>query len=103
MKKYLLAALTIILFSCSKEDSTDNPPTTNAIAYFKASLNGQAFNYTQTDYSTSAYSYNFYNGFKSGPGYFDKSYSFGCFMQPSNVVNSYPQISLTFSNMYNTI
>jgi hypothetical protein len=102
MKKYLLAAFTIILFSCSKDDSPDTPPLTNAIAYFKGSLNGLALDYIQTDYLTSAYSYYFYNGFQSGPGYFDKSYHFGCSMQPSNVINSYPQISLTFSNMYNT-
>jgi hypothetical protein len=102
MKKNLLLAISIALFSCSKSDNPVTPPVTNAIAYFKASLNGQLLDYTVTDNLTSAYSFSYYNGFQSGPGYFDKSYHFGCIMQPSNTTNFYPQISLTFSNMYNT-
>lgn len=102
MKKYLLVAFSIILFSCSEGDSTDKTPETNTIAYFKGSLNGIALEYIETDNLTSAYSYSFYNGLQSGPSNFDRSYHFGCFMHPSTVVNLYPSISLTFSNMYNT-
>lgn len=103
MKKILLLAISIALFSCSKSDNPVTPQlVTNSIAYFKASLNGQLLDYTVTDYLTSIYSFSYYNGFQSGPDYFDKSYHFGCIMQPSNTTNFYPQISLTFSNMYNT-
>lgn len=102
MKKIVLLAISIALFSCSKSDNPVTPPVTNAIAYFKASINGQLLDYTVTDYLTSAYSFGYYNGFQSGPGYFDKSYHFGCILQPSAATDFYPQISLTFSNMFNT-
>jgi hypothetical protein len=104
MKKIFLLALAISLFSCSKNNDDEQivTPPADAIAYFRASLNGQALDYSQTNYTTSAYSYSYYNGFQSGPGYFDKSYHFGCIMQPSNNINFYPQIDLTFSSMYNT-
>ena len=105
MKKLLLLVLAISLFSCSKNNDDSEQivtPSVDAIAYFRGSLNGQPLDYSQTNYTTSAYSYSYYNGYLSGPGYFDKSYHFGCIMQPSNNTNSYPQIDLTFSNMYNT-
>jgi hypothetical protein len=104
MKKALLLLLSISLFSCSKSEEVVAPTPTNtdAIAYFRASLNGSALDYSQTNYTTSAYSYNYYNGYQAGPGSFDKSYHYGCIMTTSDVTNFYPRIDLTFSNMYNT-
>ena len=94
MKKVLLLLLSISLFSCSKSEESVAPTLTNtdAIAYFRASLNGSALDYSQTNYTTSAYSYSYYNGNQSGPGYFDKSYHFGCIIQPSSNTKIYPRI-----------
>lgn len=102
MKKVLLLVVSIALLSCSKSDDAETTPSTSAIAYFKATLNGQPLDYTLTDYATSAYGYSYYNGLQSGPGYFDKSYHYGSAMQPINATNYFPQISLTFNNMYNS-
>lgn len=104
MKKALLLLLSISLFSCSKSEEpvAVAPQNTDAIAYFRASLNGSPLDYSQTNYTTSAYGFSYYNGYQSGPGNFDKSYHFGCIMQPVNNPDFYPRIDLTFSNMYNT-
>lgn len=106
MKKLFLLLLSIPLFSCSKTEDVVAPVVpevsdANAIAYFKASLNGVTLDYTQIN-PLSPFSYGFYTGFQSGPGYFDRSYHYGCFMQPAPFSSSYPKIEITFSNMYNT-
>lgn len=103
MKKVLLLVFALSLFSCSSEDSTTEPIVpSNAIAYFTASLNGQALNYSQANYVNPTHSYSFYNGYSGGPDYFDKSYHYGCDTQPYPSQNFYPQIGLTFNNMFNT-
>lgn len=104
MKKVLLLVFALSLFSCSQSDDDTPEPIvpSDAIAYFRASLNGQALDYSQTNYVNPTHSYSFYNGFSSGPDYFDKSYHYGCNMQTYPNQNFYPRISLIFSNMYNT-
>lgn len=103
MKKVLLLVFALSLFSCSSEDSTTEPIVpSNAIVYFTGSLDGQALNYSQMNYVNPTHSYSFYNGSSSGPDFFDTSYHYGCIMQPYPSQNFYPQISLIFSNMFNT-
>lgn len=104
MKKLLLIALAISLFSCNNDD-TPAPvaplPSANAIAYFRASLNGIPLDYSQNNNVNPTHGYGFNIGY-SGVNTFDRSYYYGCFMIPSNTTNDFPQISLTFNNMFNS-
>lgn len=106
--------LSISLFSCSKSDDVAQAlpvvPNTSGlvdinvdlIAFFNASLNGVPLNYLQSTLPSSSHSYGIYNGYQGGPGYFDKSYHYGCFIQPNLLTTDYPQIGITFNNMYNS-
>lgn len=111
MKKVLLLALTISLFSCSSDEATallplpTPAPEENSIAHFRASLNGQALNYSQTSWTTSSsHQYSYSNGYTNPAGgdYFDKAYYYGCVLTPLTNTDTYPQIGLTFVGMYTT-
>lgn len=103
MKKVLLLLMFVSILSCNE---SDNPTPTitapaNAVAYFKGALNGQALDYSQSNYTNPTHGYAFYVGYSGGPGYFDKSHHYGCFMAPINTTD-FPQIQLTYYNLYNT-
>ncbi|WP_310554499.1 hypothetical protein [Flavobacterium sp.] len=103
MKKLLLVALAISLFSCSSDDSAAPivPIPTSSIAYFRALLNGVALDYSMNNNINPTHSNGFYIGF-SGVNTFDRSYYYGSYLIPSTTINDFPQISLTFNNMFNT-
>jgi len=102
MKKVLLMLLTVSLFSCSSDEASVEPtPSGNEIAYFRASLDGVALNYSQTSFTeSSSHEYSYTNGF-SGNG-FDKSFYYGCAMRPTSSMEFYPQIDLTFTGLITT-
>ncbi len=91
--------LSISLFSCSSDEGSGSG-TSNALVYFKANLNGTALNYHLDNYTAPTHYYNFTNGFQ-GDG-FDRSYYYGCSMEPATNIGMYPQIRLSFENLFNT-
>jgi hypothetical protein len=104
MKKVILLLLTISLLSCSKDGNSDSSSEdqTNAIAYFKASLNGQQLDYVQDSSTSPSHFYSYSSGFL-GLG-FSKAYYYGCDLQPytQGSFNRYPQIGLTYNSLYTT-
>lgn len=100
MKKYLLLVFSIVFFSCSKEGNLADSPNLSDIAYFRVSLNGKAFDFTESNSVNSVYSQGFVHS--------------GCFFNGQNCVIDYgayllvsstgaltPSIGLSFDNLYN--
>lgn len=104
MKKTLLALLALSLFSCSNNSDPEPipvPTDADLIAYFKGSLNGQTLNYYQENYLAPTHTYGFENGFV-GDG-FMRHFYYGCLMQPyPPTSNFYPNIDLTFNNLFHS-
>ena len=100
MKKYLVLAFSITLFSCSKGDDSTPSPSANDIAYFRASLNGKAVDFTQSNYLNPVYSQNFtFSGcFLNGQ---DCVIDYGAFLMPYSTMAFVPSIGLSFDNLYN--
>ncbi|MEW5676741.1 hypothetical protein ABGT15_10540 [Flavobacterium enshiense] len=101
MKKVLLLLLSVSLFSCSNDEDSAQPAPSNEIAYFRASLNGEALNYSQTSYTASStHEYGYSNGFSMNG--FDRAFYYGCVMRPTTSIEFYPQIDLTFTGLITT-
>lgn len=99
MKKIILAALSIVLFSCGGDSDTTTPVATEDANYFRARLNGNPFDYTQnntlapTHVAVPSFGY-------SGVG-FDHSHYYASMMMPYPTPdNYYPRMELSFDNMY---
>ena len=100
MKKIILAALALVLFSCSSDSPATTAPVTNTdVAYFRANLNGSPLNYTQNSSFAPTHYNSIGTGF-SGNG-FERSHYYAADMVPAGGAD-YPQIGITYHNMYVT-
>lgn len=106
MKKVILLALTISLFSCSSDEATallplpTPTPDESSLAHFRASLNGQEFNYSQTNNLAPTHycqPVTGYSGLDSA-----KSIYYASFMMPYPSPDFTPRLDVTFNNMYQT-
>lgn len=100
MKKVFLLLLSISLFSCNSDSDSGSGTPTNAEAYFQADLNGTALNYHQDNYTNPTHYASFGNGFQANG--FDRYYYYGSDMMPITNTGMYPQIGLTFENLFDT-
>lgn len=104
MKKTFLILISFALFSCSNNsdpDPTPLPTPVSLIAYFKGSLDGQTLNYYQENYISPTHTYGYENGY-IGVG-FEKYFYYGCKMTPyPPTSNFYPNIDLTFNNLFHS-
>ncbi len=108
MKKIFLIIGLSLIISCSKdsEDTPIVPPASvtddNSIAYFKAALNGQQFDYVMTNSLLSTHAYQPSISITSTNVEFERAFSYGAFMYPYPKATNGPEIELSFNNMYKT-
>jgi len=99
MKKYLIAASLVVLFSCSKVDEGDSS-STGEVAYFKMYLDGKSVDFTQSDYTSPVYVQEFVHSgcFSSGQ---DCVIDYGAVLMPFTGTSLVPNIGFSFDNLYN--
>jgi len=92
MKKILLLALSLALFSCSSDDNSSS--SSSGVAYIKGKLDGDTFNYTFNNSTSDQY---FYSPIvsTSGDG-FTNIYSYGGSLYPMSFT---PSISIAWDGM----
>jgi hypothetical protein len=96
MKKLLLLALSVALFSCSSDSDSDST-SDSGVAYIKGKLDGTAFNYTFNNSMSDEYFYSAIQSTSSDGG--DAVYSYGGMMYPMTFT---PSISVAFDGMVAT-
>lgn len=102
MKKIILAALSIVLFSCSSDSPTAAAPVVSTdVAYFRAKLNGVPLDYTQNSSIDRAYNNSIGTGYITSGIDFDFSICYFSDMVPSGGAD-YPKIRIEYDNMYVT-
>lgn len=101
MKKLLLITLIAVFASCSSEDSNNedsNNDNVSTVAFFKATVDGNAFQYIEEDILFPTHYHSYGNGY-NGNG-FDKSFYYTGYMLPMSAMADYPSIDLTMHNMF---
>lgn len=101
MRKLFLIALITVFASCSSDDSNNNDNPDNpvgTVAFFKATMDGNAFQYVEEDILFPTHYHSYGNGY-NGNG-FDKSFYYTGYMLPMSAMADYPSIDLTMHNMF---
>ena len=97
MKKLLLLALSVALFSCSS-DSDSSGGSTSGVAYIGGKIDGTAFNYTFHNTIDDEYLYNAGTGF-SGEG-FDRWYYYGGSLSRFDPPVFEPEFFIGWNNLF---
>src|SRR6476469_2170060 len=98
MKKLILLALPLLMFSCSSDSDSTTPVNTSGVVYVRGSIDGTAFDYTFNNTATDVYTNSTASGF-SGDGT-DRWYYYAGGITAFNPPTFAPSFLICWNNMF---